>query len=813
MSIRLLLLTVSFAVSASVTFAIEANSFSSNAGFVENRGQFHDQFFKTSNTLLFVAEAGDIQIQLRTTGFSYQIASNVKADNNKDPRTESMGDVSINRIDFDFPSNVSPSDIVKSNQLPQTYNFVSTENYYGISAYRTITYRNVFPNIDIQFDINSKSDFKYSYILHEGSDVNLINLDINSDLKPTIKENKLLFDFGNFRLEETIPASWIESTPGVKIEDLDVSYRLGDNTQTPELSLHYKGNPKTSNIAARVIIDPTPTVIWGTYYGGPAIELAGEMSVSPTAVYLAGQTPSTSLIATSGAFQTTIGGSYDAFLAKFSSAGVMLWATYFGGVGDDRGWGVDQDSYGNVYLGGITESNGLATAGAYQTSMSGASDAFFVKFNSSGVRQWSTYYGGPTSQDRIWSLHVDLAQDIYIAGDTKSWSGIATAGSHQSSMGGDDDAFLAKFSSSGSRIWATYYGGAGGEEGASITTHNTDVFMTGTYTSSSNNIATAGSHQPTRSGQYDTYLVKFNGAGVRQWGTYYGGTTNYDEGTSVAVDCNGSAWLAGNTTSTTGIATAGSHQSTYGGGSSDGFVACFNSAGVRLYGSYYGGSSSDGISGVVRAGADLLYFVGSTNSSSGIATAGSLNPSFLGGNDGFIARFTVGGVRMWGTYYGGSGSDACTNIGIISGDMFVTGTSTSNSGIATSGAYQTYMAGGSDCFITKFDGPSASVCINKDPKFNEGDTLNSLKFDVNNDNNSKQSILQYNQISNKLTFASNSVPETSILSIHDISGRLLFNKVIGSTTEFDLPAFLKNSQLLVVRIITPQNSFILKIVP
>ena len=77
-----------------------------------------------------------------------------------------------------------------------------------------------------------------------------------------------------------------------------------------------------------------------------------------------------------------------------------------------------------------------------------------------------------------------------------------------------------------------------------------------------------------KAGSYDAFLVKFNSSGVRQWGTYYGGT-GYDEGASCATDMSGNVYLAGYTQSTTGIATTGAHQTTYG-GSSDAFLVKFD---------------------------------------------------------------------------------------------------------------------------------------------------------------------------------------------------------------------------------------------
>jgi hypothetical protein len=97
-------------------------------------------------------------------------------------------------------------------------------------------------------------------------------------------------------------------------------------------------------------------------------------------------------------------------LVLFASTvfGGKPWATYFGFNGQDIGTGIIADSFGNVYVTGSTNSiTGLATIGAYQTVYGGGTDdVFLLKFNSTGLLIWSTYYGGNGS-DKPAGITID----------------------------------------------------------------------------------------------------------------------------------------------------------------------------------------------------------------------------------------------------------------------------------------------------------------------------------------------------------------------------------------------------------------------
>ena len=386
---------------------------------------------------------------------------------------------------------------------------------------------------------------------------------------------------------------------------------------------------------------------WATYFGASGDESFDGIALDAAGNILAtGFTNSATGLATTGAFKTTCGGSYDAFLAKFSPNGALKWSTYYGGSSLDFAYGVATDKSGNIYMGGQSKSlTGIASPGAYHTSigdgLGATEDAFIAKFDSNGTRQWATYYGG-ANYDFGNSVATDTAGNVYLAGLTNSTSGIATSGAFSGSFsGGLYDAFIVKFSSSGTPIWGTYYGGSNDDQANDLATDALgNIYMSG-YTESFSGIGTADAYQPGLVGAYDAFLVKFSGTGDRLWATYYGGFAS-DYGNSVALDDTGNVFLAGYTSSTIGIATPGAWQDSFGGGSWDAFVVKFDSLGARKWATYYGGDSLDQAYSVTVDKSGYVYLAGNSQSDSSIATAGAYQTVFGGGanfGDAFLAKF------------------------------------------------------------------------------------------------------------------------------------------------------------------------------
>ena len=535
-------LTISISANTNTNELEKFNSAKSTISFTENKGQISDQNYNPRPDVLFSGETNGLTFHIRKDGISYQTSrvdswkqqdENLPEGMREEGKTDSVPDqMTIYRTDINWLG-FNKDYTIESGEAKAGFN-----NYYlpscpegamNVKSYTDVTFKNLYTGVDVKW-YEKNGELEYDFIVAPNTDYTKISWEIKGADRITIGENgQLIIETPLGNIEEQAPIAFQGETiveAAWKIDGNKIGFQLGSYNENEVL-----------------IIDPVVR-LWGTYYGGSRYEYESSCATDASGnVYLAGRTSSTTGIATTGAHQTTFGGSwsYDAFLVKFNSSGVRQWGTYYGGTASDLGHSCATDASGNVYLAGNTSSTtGIATTGAHQTRSGGDYDAFLVKFNSSGVRQWGTYYGGPRGDDG-YSCATDASGNVYLAGRTFSTSRIPTTGAHQTtSGGGSDDAFLVKFNSSGVRQWGTYYGGTGREIGHSCATDASgNVYLAG-RTSSTTGIATTGAHQTTSGGSYDAFLVKFNSSGVRQWGTYYGGTA-YDLGHSCATDASGNS--------------------------------------------------------------------------------------------------------------------------------------------------------------------------------------------------------------------------------------------------------------------------------
>jgi hypothetical protein len=272
-------------------------------------------------------------------------------------------------------------------------------------------------------------------------------------------------------------------------------------------------------------------------------------------------------------------------------------------------------------------------------------------------------------------------------------------------------AYLRKFNSGGTQLFSTYYPAMpvyATDPVSCSRDANNNIFLAG-YTQTTSGIATSGSFQVTFGGGVDGVLIKTNSNGVKQWATYYGGTGN-EYFNKCVTDQNNNVYAAGSTNAITGMATGGSHQSTYGGGGSDGLFVKFNSAGVRVWATYYGGAGSDDAYGCTMDKNCNLFICGSSSSNSGIATPGSYQNSFSGNTRaGYIAKFDTSGVRQWSSYFGTDSTSISKIEADTSGNLYFLGTTSNSVAIGTPGTYLPAYTGSQDIYLAKFSNSGSRI--------------------------------------------------------------------------------------------------------
>jgi hypothetical protein len=362
--------------------------------------------------------------------------------------------------------------------------------------------------------------------------------------------------------------------------------------------------------------------VWTTYLGGTGDDQLLSLATDGSAnIYFTGSSTSTSGIATPGAYRTVHGGSSDVVVGKFDTAGILQWCTYLGGSQNETGNGIQFFGADVYVVGSAVSTSGVASPGAEQTSFGGgAADGFICRFSDAGVFYWSTYFGG-SGNDILRAVDIDSSGNLIVTGNTASAAGIATAGAHQTTFAGVNDCVVAQISAAGNRIWSTYFGGTLSDLALNVAVNSADEIIVTGFAYSTSGIATAGAFDATAAGAGDVFLNVFSSSGSRLWGTYFGGS-----GTDIAyalhVDPADNIFIAGNTNSTSSIATAGAQQITYGGGIADGFFAQFNTAGTLNWASYMGSTGDDYLRSVDVDVVSGAYAAGFSNSAGGISTAG-----------------------------------------------------------------------------------------------------------------------------------------------------------------------------------------------
>ena len=336
------------------------------------------------------------------------------------------------------------------------------------------------------------------------------------------------------------------------------------STTTPATQLSNPGGAVSSVFIAKYLADGT--VDWATSMGGSTSDYGRGISVDSSGnVYVTGYYYSSTLNvysqgSTIPATQLTLDGNSDAFIAKYLADGTVVWATKMTGTSLDYGYGISADSSGNVYVSGSYLSTTLnvysqgSTTPATQLSNSGSFDAFIAKYLANGDVAWAAKIAG-SSPDNGFDIAVDSSGNAYITGNFASstlnvYSKNQAIPNAQLTNSGNYDGYIAKYLVDGTVDWAAKMSGSGTDQGLGIAVGNSgDVYVTGSYSSTTLNVYSQGSTTPatqlSNSGNYDgAFVAKYSENGTSIWAAKMSGT-DYDNGYGVSVDSSGNVYVIG----------------------------------------------------------------------------------------------------------------------------------------------------------------------------------------------------------------------------------------------------------------------------
>ena len=554
---------------------------SQQSGFIliENKGQWHrDVLFKTDlkNGHLYTTKSGfvyDFYDEKKLSDFYENHYNNLHLSKNKKLKKHAY------RVQF---KNSDFSTVIKNQPTKHTFNyFKGNKNSWksNVKGYHQITYKNVYPEIDIQL-YTKLIHLKYDLIVKPGGDPYQIKLFYEGIDDISIKRERLhIYTSVNHVIEDKPYAYQLIN--GEK-KEIVCHYKLHEHTLSFEFPLGYDKNHE-------LIIDPT--LIFSTFSGSYSNNFGYTATFDSDGFLYSGSSVFGSQYPTTlGAYNINfMGGDVDIGLSKFDTTGsFLIYSTYLGGSSEELPHSIIVNNMDELFILGTTSSNDFpTTTNSYDTSFNGGtpldmsnglginyingSDIFVSKISADGANlMGSTYIGGSgndglnrtsatASDDTLrynyadeirGEIEIDQNNNIYVGTCTQSTDFPTTNNSFQGNFGGGSlDGCLFKLDNKlQNLVWSTYIGGERFDAVYSIALNDSlDVTVSG-GTNSLQFPTTASAIQPNfQGGRCDGFVseIKHNGNQLLH-STYYG-SNEYDQVYFVDLDRNQNKYVFGQT--------------------------------------------------------------------------------------------------------------------------------------------------------------------------------------------------------------------------------------------------------------------------
>ena len=698
-------------------------------------------WFEAGQPAKFVAHASGSEFAITATGAEFNLA-------------KINGETAGGQLHF---VDANPNARITGDQpLVGTINYLLGSNpggwRSGVPTFAQVRVENIYPGVNVVY-YGSRQQLEYDFDLAAGVNPSAIALRFDRAEKISVNpQGELVIRFHSGEVVQHAPVAY-QTIRGAR-QEITAGYKMLDaHTAAFALGNYDRSEP--------MVIDPV--LSFSTYFGGNYGESGWAIAVNTNdgSIYVAGQTYSTKFtnIISSGAFQTSYHGgklSGDAFVARFDASGTnLIYATYLGGSGNDGALGLAVDAAGNAYVTGFTDSTNFPTQNALYSHVGGSvdkfakshlTDAFVTELNPAGTGLvYSTYLGGD-SMDAAYGIALDGAGDAFVTGYTYSTNFPVTANAFQphpacpNTVYINANAFVAELSTGGTNLnYSTYLGGTNFDVGRAIAVNNGMVFVAGHTVSTNfpniNGLAgfgwlngTTNKFNPLHSA--DAFVAAFTNSALTNLTLLYStilGASNMDVATGIAAGPDGTAYVAGYTssknfpntaTNVPGLTTGYGTNKTVSVLITNAFLTQIKWNGTNAalgYSAVFGGKDFNTANGVALDPAGDAFVVGTTTSTNFPVTTNDLSQFLTRTNntkkgvrtsDVFVIAFnTNASALLFSSYLGGNGNDFGNAIAVYAPatnvcNAYVVG-QTLSTNFPTRNALQIHRTGTNDMFIAE----------------------------------------------------------------------------------------------------------------
>ena len=649
--------------------------------FEENRGQADARvkFAARAGSYTLYLTPSEVVFTLQAAASKTQVSFKHKAQRTK------FKDQQSDVLRMQFVGAASNAGITGVDKQVGTTNFYRGKNAKNwktrIPNFAGVKYKSIYEGVDLVF-YGKERALEYDFTVAPNADAGQIRLAFDG-------ADKLSLDGAGNLLVKTAHAEITQAAPfmyqevgGQKQKVAGRFILRGEREVGFEIGEYDRSRP--------LVIDPALTYL--TYMGGTAFDEASDVKVDANGnAYVVGSTNSLDFPTPGSRTADDKAAVYVAKIDPTGSR--FLYITFLDGSEDDTSIALALSAQNEVYIGGDTESHDFpVTSGAFDTDYRFNVDAFVAKLNAEGVLVYATFYGGIGAED-LADIAVDASGKAYFVGDTLSTTGNFPLKNQYQNCGrlvfpisaNSIDPFLGVLNADGSDLtYSTCFGGSGysgvdsdSAFGVAVDAAN-NAYITGE--TGQNNFPTKNAIQASNAGGFDGFVAKLNpalsGDASLIYSTYLGGSGT-DEGISIAVSASGSAYVTGQTGSIN-FPLKNALRSTN--QVNEAFVTVLDPNGTLVNSTFLGGNGDDIGNSIVLGNGGTVYVGGSTKSSN-FPLATPFLSTRSGSSDGFVTKLRLTGEATGissSTLLGGNGLDGVLDIALSGAHIIAVGNTASN---------------------------------------------------------------------------------------------------------------------------------------